>query len=69
MPTETIASPLLVDLGKQSRKQVKRLRNGTGPLVDEINRCMHDLKASGAMEDGPRPVVVVIAQKSRRVWV
>jgi len=55
--------PVVVDLGKKSRKQIKRLRNGKGKLLAEVNGCIQELKSSGTISTSAQPVVVVIRQK------
>jgi hypothetical protein len=57
---------LLVDLGKKSRKQIKRFRRGEGKLVDEVQRCMHELKSAGTVSESSQPVVIVVREKPRR---
>jgi hypothetical protein len=56
---------LLVDLGKKSRKQIKRLRKGQGKLVDEVNRCLQELRSAGTATES-QPVVVVVREKRPR---
>ena len=58
---------LLVDLGKKSRKQIKRLRNGTGKLVDEVQHCIEELRTAGTLPDSSQPVVVIVRQKRGRL--
>ena len=42
-------SPIIIDLGKKSRKQVRRAREGTGKLMDEINLTLDELRADGTL--------------------
>jgi hypothetical protein len=58
---------LLVDLGKQKRKQVKRLRNGTGKLVGEVQRCIQELQAAGKLSESSQPVIVIVREKRQRL--
>ena len=60
---------LLVDLGKKSRKKIKRLRKGSGALVDEVQHCVDDLRAEGKMPDSGQPLVIVVREKRPRfLW-
>ena len=40
------AGILLIDLENQSRKQIKRLRQGIGKLVDQVQNCLQELRGS-----------------------
>jgi len=59
-------SPLVVDLGKRKRKQVRALRRGEGPLMDDVLQTIDQLKASGTVNGDVLPVIVVIRQKPNR---
>jgi hypothetical protein len=58
---------LLIDLGKHSKKQIKRLRQGTGKLIDEVQRCMQELQAAGTVPETAQPVVILVRQKQGRL--
>jgi hypothetical protein len=58
---------LLIDLGKKSKKQIKQLRKGSGKLVAEVNRCLHDLRAAGTVPESAQPVVMLVRQKQGRL--
>ena len=57
---------LLVDLGRKSRKQIRRFRKGQGKLVDEVQRCLHELRSAGTLSESSQPVVVVVREKRPR---
>ena len=72
-PTHTLPSgfpPVIVDLGKQKRKAVKKLmRSGDGRLAEQVEQVIADVRS----ELGPDaatvelvPVVVVYRRKARR---
>ena len=42
---------LVVDLGTKKQKQIKDLRKGKGKLMEKVNECLNELKASGALLD------------------
>ena len=58
---------LLVDLGKESRKQIKRLRNGTGKLVSEVQNCIQELRTAGTLSESSQPVIVIVREKRARL--
>jgi len=58
--------PVVVDLGRKKRKQIKKLRRGTGPLMDDLQELLEKLRASGTLAAGATPVVMVVRQKPRR---
>ena len=58
---------LLVDLGKKSRKQIKRLRNGTGKLVGEVQNCIQELRTAGTLSESSQPVIVIVREKRARL--
>ena len=58
--------PLVVDLGRKTRKQIKKLRKGTGPLMDDLHELLEKLRSSGWLAAGATPVVMVVKQKPRR---
>jgi hypothetical protein len=58
---------LLIDLGKKSKKQIKQLRNGTGKLLSEVNKCLGDLRAAGTVSETAQPVIMLVRQKRGRL--
>ena len=58
--------PLIVDLGRKRRKLVKRLRRGEGKLLEDVMRCIQDLKDNGAITGAAQPVIVVVRERSKR---
>ena len=62
-------APIVVDIGKKRRKQIKRLSEGRGPLMNEVNELLAELKASGSIAANAQPVVIVVKQKRKAgVW-
>jgi Family of unknown function (DUF6200) len=59
-------SPIVIDLGKHSRKRVKNLRKGTGRLADEVNGCLAELRMAGTVSPNAQTVVVVVRQRRGR---
>ena len=68
---ETQVEPILIDLGKRKRKQVKKLRRGKpGRLMDEVQKCIEELKSNDTIAQDAQPVIVVIRQKEKnfKLW-
>jgi hypothetical protein len=65
------AAPIVVDLGKKSRKQIRQARQGNGKLMDEMKGVLDELRGSGALAATAQPVLVIVRQKrrkSRMLW-
>jgi hypothetical protein len=58
--------PVVGDIGKKRRKQIKRLRQGHGKLMDEISQLVHELRVAGSISSTTQPLVVVVQQKRRK---
>jgi hypothetical protein len=59
----TTPSPIIVDLGKKRRKDVRRLRRGQGKLFDQVNTTIQELKTAGTISSHAEPVILVVRQK------
>jgi hypothetical protein len=57
--------PVVVDIGKKGRKQIKALRRGEGKLMAEVNSLVQELKSAGTVSSSAQPVVVIVRQKPR----
>jgi hypothetical protein len=55
--------PVILQLGLQSRKRVKQLRNGRGPLMTRVLDSIEKLKAASAVPAGGPPVIVVVRER------
>ena len=62
---KTIPSPIVVDLGRQKAKAVKRLRKGEGKLIDEVNNTINELRMAGTISATAQAVIVVVREKAR----
>lgn len=66
-PTTTVkTAPVVVDLGKKTRGQVKKLRKGHGKLLDRVHDVLADMSSEGTISKGAQPVIVVVREKDRR---
>lgn len=57
--------PIVIDLGKRRRKQIKRLREGRGKLMDDVGGVIDELRAAGAIGTSAQPVVIVVREKRK----
>ena len=55
--------PIILDLGKRRRKQVRRLRNGRGKLLADVQESIEQLTTSGKIRGSSQVVVVVVREK------
>ncbi len=63
--TTVAGSTIVLDLGKRSKKQIKRLRRGGGRLTAKIDDTIEQLRADGELAGGGDVVVVVVKQKPK----
>jgi len=62
-------TPVVLDLGKASKKSIKQLKQGRGKLLDDVQEAMREVRTSlGAQGDGKQfiPVVVLYRKRSKR---
>ncbi len=59
-------SPIIIDIGKKKKKDIKRLRKGKGKLMSDVDNCIQELREAGEITSSVRPVVVVVTQKQTR---
>ena len=67
--TARATAPIVVSLGTESRKRIRRLKRGRGKLMGEVSNVMDQVRASfGEHADGKIfvPVVLVYRRKRRR---
>jgi hypothetical protein len=59
------AEPVVVDMGRKARKQIKQLREGRGKLYGEVNNVLAELRTAGEISALAQPVVIVVRQKAK----
>jgi hypothetical protein len=60
---------VVVDIGKkQSKKAIKRLRQGRGKLMPKIESAIQEIQEE-TKTTNVMPVVVVVEKKQRRRWI
>lgn len=58
--------PIIVDMGKQSRKAVRKLRKGkAGKLLRRVEETVAHLRESGAAAEGVQTIVIVVRERPR----
>ena len=67
-PSGDGAGYVIVDLGKKRRKAVKRLRRGTGKLLDQVKQGVDELRTAGTISAGAQTVIVVVREKQQQRW-
>ncbi len=68
-PAAPTPDPVVVDLGTVKRKQIKALKQGHGPLLDELAGVISQVREGlGSEADGKTilPVVVLYRQRPKR---
>jgi hypothetical protein len=65
--TATIA-PVVVDLGKEKSKKLRDLKNGEGPLMQEVARVVEEVRAKSSELANKElvPVVIIYRKKPKR---
>jgi Family of unknown function (DUF6200) len=57
---------VIVDMGKQKRKDIKALKEGTGDLMDDVRATLDELRSNGTISSSAEPVVLVVREKPRK---
>jgi hypothetical protein len=55
----------VISIGKKSRKKIRKLQKGQGPLILEIEDAVRQLQDSGTLAAGAQTVVVVVKEKPK----
>ncbi len=56
-------SPVIIDLGRRKRKQVKKLRRGEGKLLDDVHGAVAELRTTGTLSSDAQPVIIIVREK------
>ncbi len=59
-------SPVILDMGKKNRKQIKKLKTGSGKLMERVKGTLAELHAQNAISEGAQPVIVIVRQKQAK---
>ena len=69
MAAATVAAPIVIDLGKKKRREIKRLKRHGGKLMDEVDAALHRVLSTLGDDANDKqivPVVFVYRKKDRR---
>jgi Family of unknown function (DUF6200) len=66
LPDVPVTRPLVVELGRKKKQQIKALRKGSGPLMDDLQELLAKLRATGDLAAGATPVLMIVKQKPKR---
>ncbi len=69
LPESEVTSPIIVSLGKKSKKQIKRLKRGKGSTMDEVMDVVDQVQDHLGEDAANKiivPVVVIYRRKERR---
>ena len=61
--------PIVVDLGKTKKKKIKKLKRGTGPLLDEVQQAVAVSRSRAGDQLADKvcvPVVLIYKKKKKR---
>ena len=61
-------TPVIIDLGKKKKKEVKLLRKGQGQLMDDIRDAIDELTSAGTVSKASQPVIIVVESKPKASW-
>lgn len=62
----SFATPIIVDLGQQSKKRIKKLKRGEGKLMAEIHEVLQQVQANLGEEIEGKvllPVIIIYRRK------
>jgi hypothetical protein len=65
----TTADPVVIDLGKVKRKEIKALKQGHGPLLDELANVIAQVRDGLGSEAAGKtilPLVVIYRPRAKR---
>jgi len=64
----TTIPPIVVDLGKEKSQNLRALKNGEGPLMDDVAGVLDEVRARSSELAGKElvPVVIIYRKKPKR---
>jgi Family of unknown function (DUF6200) len=62
-----LREPIIIDMGKKKRRQVRKLRKGKeGSLMDRVRDALEEAIAAKAIPANAQPVIVVVKEKKKK---
>lgn len=73
VPEPAGIAPIVVDLGKKKKKDIRALKRGEGVLIEDVQRVLDEIRAHSSELSTKELVPIVIlyrkaAKRSARVW-
>jgi hypothetical protein len=63
----SLPTPTIIDLGKKSRKRVRKLRKGkSSSLMTKVQEVLEQMKEAGAVPASSHAVVVIVRERKRK---
>jgi hypothetical protein len=59
-------TPLLVQLGSQSKRNIRELSKGKGKLLKKVNSTIKALQKAENLDTNALPVIVVVKEKKKK---
>jgi hypothetical protein len=59
--------PVVADLGRRGRKAIKKLRKGEGPLLQDAENLLAQLREDKTIAGSAQPVIVIVKERCRRL--
>lgn len=63
--TATVAPPVIVKMGRQSAKRVRKLAKGRGRLLDKVMTAISEMQRNGTIMSGAQPIIVLVKEERR----
>ena len=64
---ETTNEPIVISMGKKTRRQIRKLRNGKpGRLMNRVEEAIERLRDDNTLDQSAQPVVIVVRQRAKR---
>ncbi len=57
---------VIIDLGRQTQKRVKKLRKGGGRLMTDVEAAIADLRERGVVDENAQPIVVIVRERAEQ---
>ena len=59
-------APIIIDVKTQSKKRIKRLKNGTGKLLETVHAAIAEARSGRADNTEVVPVVIIVEKRASK---
>ena len=69
-PAARAGVPVIVNLGKKTKKDIKKLKKGSGKMIDEVAEAMDEVRARLPEADKGKtlvPIVMFVERKAKKI--